>query len=377
MVTFSFAPRRAAFLFLSAILLSACALTSPGLDEPTDTPEPTATGSVQPTPTTAAVPTVEPSPTPVPLTIAFVGKVGTAAPGSITALSLDGVQTAATANSLQLDVVDIDSLNSADPVAAIRMAADRQPVLVVVAGSDLAEATRNAARDYPALKFIGVDQPATDSLPNYFVIGDPGNRLDEEAFLAGMLAGLGSTERIVGLIVPAETLEGKLYRNGFTHGLRYTCGECELYVTELIDLNDTAAGARAAGQLKNVKVDVIFAPAGPAGQATLKAALPLGMRVIGLGDDHQAAIDAAHASLALGSVVRRPDVSLPAMITAILGGTSPASIPFSLANGNISYSTSFGPEMSPGMVAVLSDAITALGMGTLDTGVDLTTGDEK
>lgn len=373
MLTFKTAPRRAAFLFLSAFL-SACALTSPGLDEPTATPQPTATlEAVQPTPT-GAVPTIEPSPTPIPLSIAFVGKVGTAAPGSITALSLEGVQTAAAANTLQVDVVDIDSLNPADPVAAIRTAADRQPVLVVVAGGDLAEATRNAASDYPAIKFIGVDQAATDSLSNYFVIGDPGNRLDEEAFLAGMLAGLGSPERIVGLVVPAETLEGKLYRNGFTHGLRFTCGECELYVTELPDLNDTAAGGRAPGQFKNVKVDVVFAPAGQAGAAVLEAATPLDIRVIGLGYDLQAATD---EPLVLGSVLRRPDISLPTMIAAILSGNSPASVPFSIANGNLSYSTSFGPDISPGMATVLADAIRGLADGALDTGVDLTTGDEK
>jgi basic membrane lipoprotein Med (substrate-binding protein (PBP1-ABC) superfamily) len=362
-----YAPRRAAFLLLSAFL-TACALVSPGLDEPTATPQPTATApSEGPTPTTSS-PTPEPAATTSPQgTIAFVGHLSSAVPGSITALSQEGVAAAAAAEGLQIDSVDI---GDGDPAESIRAAADRGPVLVVVAGSELADPTWNVAQDYPDINFIGVDQPAVDSLANYFVLGGPGNRLDEEGFMAGMLAGMGTQARILGLVVPAETLEGKLYRNGFIHGYRYTCGQCELFEIAITDPNDSAAGERAANQLIDSSADVIFTATFPGGEATLQQATARGAKVIGLGYY----FSAGDNSLVLGNVVRRPDIALPSFIADVLAGIAPEPRSFSLENGSLSYGAT---NIDPGLANFANDALSMLAAGTLDTGVDLTTGEDK
>jgi basic membrane protein A len=288
----------------------------------------------------------------------------------VTALSLQGVQLAAAAHSAQLESLDIDS----DP-NAIRTAAEHGNVIVVVAGSDLAEATRAVARDFPAIKFIGVDQPLVDSLANYVVIGDPGNRLDEEGFLAGALAGSVTQQRKIGLVVLAGTLEGKFYKNGFLHGLRYACGDCELTAVEITDSNDLAKGEKIATDFKNAQIDVMFAAAGPAGESGLAAASAQGLWVIGLGRDLTP--DPNGNPFGLGSVLRRPDLVLPDLINALLGGETPASIPFSLAQGSLSYAETFGPAVSPAVVRYLGDMISQLAAGSLDTGIDLTSGEEK
>ena len=366
-------PLRAAFLFFFAIFASACALTSNGLDDPTTTPVvglPPTESVPAPTPAPTQLPAT-PAPTPLPaLSIGFVGHLANAPLGSVTALSLQGVELAAAAHTAQLVSLDIDS----DP-NAIRAAAEQGNVIVVVAGSDLAEATRATAREFPNLKFIGIDQPQVDSLANYSVIGDPGNRLDEEGFLAGALAGLITQQRKIGLVVVAGSLEGKLYKNGFLHGLRYTCGDCELTAVEIADSNDLAKGEKIATDFKNAQIDVMFAAAGPAGESGLGAASAQGLWVIGLGRDLTP--EPTGNRLGLGSVLRRPDLVLPDLITALLGGETPASIPFSLANGSLSFTETFGPDVSPAVVRYLGEMLPKLATGELDTGVDLTTGEEK
>jgi len=377
-------PPRAAFLFLLTFTLAACAIVSPGIADPTATPiSQPIIPTVDTLPTaTAIAPTESPPPTPVPASIGFVGRVSSAPPGSITALSLEGAQVAAATRSMLLDVTDIDAFDSPDPLGPIRFVADHGPLVIVVAGSELAEATRAVAREYPAIKFVGVDQPrpergqpAVDSLANYFVIGEPGNRPDEEAFIAGALAGLVTQERKVGVIVTAGTLEGRLYRNGFLHGLRYTCGDCELTAIEL-DPADTAAGERAAKQLKNARIDVVFAASGPAGESAVNAGAALGMWAIGSGWDYAKTVPAG-AEFVLASVVRRPDLSLPALIDSLLAQGSAPQTPFALAQGNLSFAETLGPDVSPGIIDILGSTMNQLAEGALDTGVDLTTGEEK
>lgn len=373
MPAYEFPPRRAAVLLFFGVFLAACATASPGIDNSTPAP-----ASLVPTPdfTPTSIPTLAPSPTPEPTLIAFVGRISSAPAGSITALSLDGAQIAAAAHLAQLDIVDIDALDSADPEAAIRMAAERGPALVIVAGNDLADAARSAAQQYPAIQFVGVDQPAVDSLANYFVIGEPGNRPDEEAFLAGALAGLMTREREIGLVVAGGAREGRMYENGFRHGLRYTCGSCELWVAALDNSDDTLAGTEAAERLQRARVDVMFAAAGPAGESGLEAAAAQGIWAIGYGRDLTVTASAG-TDRVLGSVLRRPDISLPAVIGALLAGRTPPHISFALSNGNISLAENFGPDVSPAVVRLMGDIITQLSTGALDTGVDLATGEEK
>ncbi len=277
----------------------------------------------------------------------------------------------------QLDVIEIDALNSADPDAAITMAVEHGDKIIVVAGADLAEAARRAAQAHPEIIFVGVDQPADDTLPNYYTLGGSGDRLDQEGFLAGALAGYVTKARIVGIVVLANTREGKLYANGFTHGLRYSCGDCKLWTIELESAADLQAGAGTADRLKNVNVDVMFAAAGEAGEAGLEAAAARGMWVIGAGQDHALTFPSA-ADRVLGSVLRRPDLTLPSIITGLLSGPPPArSLPFDVANGNLTLAPTFGPDVSPAVVQLMDELIQQLASGLLDTGVDPVTGEVR
>lgn len=374
---FTLPPRIAAVFFLLAVVSSACALTSNGLDDPTRTPTgggPALTSTAELLPATAA-PTqvvVPPTATTPPPSIAIVGNLTGAPAGSLAALAEQGAQVAAAAHAAQLNTVD---LAGADPEATLRQAAQAGNLVVIVVGSDLTAATQAVARDFPNTKFIGVDQAALDSLANYVVIGEPGNRPDEEAFLAGALAGLMTQQHKVGVLTPTAALTGLLYKNGFIHGLRLTCGECALTAFEVEDINSTAKSEKIASDFKSTQVDVVFAAAGPAGDAAVEAAAAQGLWVIGLNQDLSASPEMGPQ--ALGSVLRRPDLVLPDLIGSLLNGQTPASVPFALANGTLTYAPTFGPSVSPAVTQYLANIIPQLTSGFLDTGVDLTTGAEK
>lgn len=373
-------PRDAAFLFLIAVLSSACAITS------SDTLPTAGAAAVPSTPMLAAQPTTHtasattaPTAAPAAPSVGLVGRFANSPKGSVAALAFEGMRAAASSNSARytLNAIDLDALDSADPHAAIEMSVGQGDKIVIVVGADLVEATAGAAAKHAEVQFISVDQSHDNPPPNLFALGGSGSRLDEEGFLAGALAGFVTKARIVGVVVGGGTTQGKVYQNGFAHGLRYSCGDCQLWSIELDDDADRDAGAETAARLKSVNADVIFAAAGEAGEAGLEAAAAQGMWVIGAGRDYSQTLSAGKDRV-LGSVLRRPELSLPMLLNALLGGnTTDRALPFSLANGNITMASQYGPDVSPAVINLMNDLISKLSAGELDTGIDPTTGEEK
>jgi hypothetical protein len=71
-------------------------------------------------------------------------------------------------------------------------------------------------------------------------------------------------------------------------------------------------------------------------------------------------------------------LTLPSLITGLLSGAPPAkSLPFDLANGNLTLAPTFGPDVSPAVVQLMDELIQQLASGLLDTGVDPATGEVK
>lgn len=312
--------------------------------------------------------------------VGLVGRFANASDGSVAAFTLSGMQAAASTNTAlyTLDVVNIDATNSADPNSAIQMTLGRGATIVVVVGVEFADAAQTAAQSNPNVKFVLVDESnpsGASTLQNLFSIGGSGNRADQAGFLAGSLAGYVSQAHIVGVVTIANTLEGKLYRNGFQQGLKYSCGDCTLWPIELDNAGDLEAGKGTAARLINVKVDVMAAFAGAAGEAGLAEGAAQGVWVIGSNRDLAQTLPSTRER-ALASILYRPDVSLPAFINELLAGNpSTTSRSFSLTDGAITFSPEFGPDVSPAVIELLASEIDQLASGTLDTGVDPLTGE--
>jgi len=381
MIRLASSPLRAAFFcFFVIALTTACVLGQTGTPAlPTETPATNVPPTVAVSPVTPS-PVLEASPTPAVAVVGLVGRFANAPAGSTGAFTFSGMQTAASTNSAlyTLAVVDIDATDSADPNSAIQMTLGRGATLVVVASAEFADAARTAAQSNPDVKFVLVDESnpsGASTLQNLFVVGGSGNRADQAGFLAGALAGYVSQVRIVGLVTIANTLEGKMYRNGFQQGLLYSCGDCTLWPIELDSATDLEAGKGTAARLINVKIDVMAAFAGAAGEAGLAEGAAQGLWVIGGDHDAEQALPVAKERV-LASLLYRPDLLLPALINELLAGVpSASSLPFTLSNGTITFAPAFGPDVSPAVIELLASAIDQLASGTLDTGVDPVTGE--
>jgi basic membrane lipoprotein Med (substrate-binding protein (PBP1-ABC) superfamily) len=83
-----------------------------------------------------------------------------------------------------------------------------------------------------------------------------GSRFDQLGFLAGMAAGLATEAQSVTAITDFS-VEGLNYRNGFLHGVRYTCPRCQLQYIDVFDVNNGGAeAAQTAALYASISSDV-------------------------------------------------------------------------------------------------------------------------
>ncbi|MCC7360887.1 MAG: BMP family ABC transporter substrate-binding protein [Anaerolineales bacterium] len=355
-------------------LLAGCGPTSTPR-APTLTPSPRVTpGPTTPPPpaTTSATPTTAPSAT------AAAPAVGYAAGGAGTAGVRAALEAAAQAHGWQVQA-------GADPGAPAQAGA----VLVVADGAELEAATRAAAANNAGVYFIGLNQAGPDTpLPNLLTLGGPNPREDQAGFAAGLIAGYVTEVQAVTAIANTATATGRKYRNGFLHGVRYSCPRCQVF---FIDLTDESATQYAADQARFAAIntsDVVFAAAGAAGWAGLRAAAEAGVWVIGGGGDAYAeAFDnggAAGAERLVTSVYLDPAAAALTGLNAALeayaaGAPLTGAQPYAAANGAVKV---LPPRVGPEVLSDLDQqdvqqALARLADGSLETGVDPLTGDER
>lgn len=422
---FSSPPFRAAFSFIGIVVLTACAITSPDINpQPvlptrvvnvtaslantnvpkatqanatvaptlpptltntatmTFTPSATTTASATPTrPTSTPTATLTPTATftststPVPVGFGFISRLNPkdAPTGSIEIASYDGVKVAADSFSLR---VDAEYIGYGDFEAAAKKLADGKHPVIVVVGSDLTAATRKAASTYPYVKFVGVDQQSDDALLSNLSFVT--SRSDEEGFIAGMVSGYLTKSRVVAVMVPNNNnFEAKRYSNGFTQGVRYSCGICQTIVVQ-IDV-EKENGTEAITRLQRQKTDVLL----PALNHTLGAevtkfgATTGGLWVIGLGRDYGVTLNGGSSNRIAMSILRKPDEVLTQLIKTLMSGGSAKVVTLSATNNSLRLSPKFASEISPAAIRLMKDSFDLLASGLLDVGVDFATGDVK
>lgn len=187
-------------LLLAAALLTACgsrATPAPATQPPTLTPLPTA------------------SPTAVsPLTILVL-------PADMPQKDKDSYQTMiydlAQANGMRFQV--LNKLSSTD-------LALNGPALKVVIALPPDPGLAAAAAAAPGVQFLAVGIPDLPVAANLSSIGGAGLPVDQQAFLAGYIAGLVAPEWKVGILSQKDTTGGEAARTAFENGFVYYCGSC-------------------------------------------------------------------------------------------------------------------------------------------------------
>jgi hypothetical protein len=78
----------------------------------------------------------------------------------------------------------------------------------------------------PGVQFLAVGIPDLPAVPNLSTIGANGIPIDQQAFLAGYIAGMVAPEWKVGILYQKDTPGGTAARDAFTNGFTFYCGSC-------------------------------------------------------------------------------------------------------------------------------------------------------
>jgi basic membrane protein A len=193
----------------------------------------------------------------------------------------------------------------ADYAANIKTFVDQGYGVIVTVGFAMGDATTIAAKTYPNVKFIGVDQGVCidetgKSDPTFACKGDPTKLLpnyqglqfkeEQAGYLAGIVAGSVTKSGVVGTVGGINTIPPVVkYINGYRNGVAAVKSDAQVLVqyvsTDITKaFNDPGTGKSIAQQMIGQKADVIFQVAGLSGAGALEAACATA-GVIGIGVD--------------------------------------------------------------------------------------------
>ncbi len=194
----------------------------------------------------------------------------------------------------------------ADYATNIKTFVDQGYGTIVTVGFAMGDATAAAAKQYPSVKFIGVDQGVCidetgKNDPKFGCKGDPKTLLpnyqglvfkeEQVGYLAGVLAGSVSKSGVIGTVGGINTIPAVVrYINGYRNGAASVGIKPEnvkvAYVSTDITkaFNDPGTGKSIAQQMIGQKADVIFQVAGLSGAGAIEAACAT-PGVIGIGVD--------------------------------------------------------------------------------------------
>ncbi len=141
-----------------------------------------------------------------------------------------------------------------DAAAAIRDYASQGFDLVIAHGSQYGSSLQEIAPDFPDVSFAWGTTVDTFGQPNIFAYEAAS---DEGGYVNGVLAATISTSKIIGLVMPIETGDAKLYVDGFTAGVTATDPSATVSVTYTGSFSDTALAAEAASTHIAAGADVL------------------------------------------------------------------------------------------------------------------------
>ena len=170
----------------------------------------------------------------------------------------------------------VETTDPKDYASNIDLFAAKKYNVIVTVGFLMADATAAAAKKYPEIKFIGVDQFNGGTDANYSGLIFPE---DKAGFMAGYLAGyLTKSKKVGGVFGPDVVPPVKRYAEGYKNGIAYAAKERKIKIkTTLvyhspdfsIAFNDPTWGATTAGQFLSQGYDVIFGAGGKTGNGAL------------------------------------------------------------------------------------------------------------
>jgi len=220
----------------------------------------------------------------------------------------------------------IETVDLKDYDRNITKFADAGYDVIVTVGEQFNGATSTAAKRFPGILFIAVDQNQVEVLPNLvgLVFHD-----DQSGFLAGALAAqMTKTGTIAGVFGTDLAPRAVAFKEGYDAGARYINPNINIistYHPGVLDVafTDPNWGASTSAQVIQNGTDVVFGAGDKTGNgALIKTASFPGLYCIGIDTDQWETVPSAHPCL-LSSAVKLITPGVYDIIKLAKGGTFP------------------------------------------------------
>ncbi len=270
-----------AIIMIAAMLLTACQTA------------PTAAPTEKPKPTDADCAKAEV------LCVGVVTDVGKIDDKSFNQSAWEGVKRAET--ELGAVVNYVETMDAKDYASNIALFADKKYDVIVTVGFALGTATTDAAKLYPDIKFIGVDQFQSEILNNI-----AGLVFDEwkSGYMAGALAAQLTKTNVIAGVYGTDLVPPVVnFKEGYEAGAKYVKPDITVISTYHpggldVAFVDPEWGAATAKQAIGQKADVVFGAGGKTGNgALIETAGTAGLYCIGVDSDQWETVPEAHACL--------------------------------------------------------------------------------
>ena len=323
--------------------------------------------------------------------VGLVTDVGTLEDKSFNEASWVGAQAGATA--IGGTSSNIVTKAPADYAANIKTFVDQGYGTIVTVGFAMGDATTIAAKQYPSVKFVGVDQGVCidetgKGDPTFACKGDPKTLLpnyqglvfreDQVGYLAGVLAASVSKSGVIGTVGGINTIPPVVrYINGYRNGAASVKSDIDVkvaYVSTDITkaFNDPGTGKSIAQQMMGQKADVIFQVAGLSGAGSIEAACA-SPGVIGIGVDvDQSKSLPQSAKCILSSAEKKLSNAVEAAIKKIeaktdVGGTTTWDASTDPVGVGLSpFGSDYKDLVTPEIQAAIDAALAGMKAGTID-----------
>ena len=195
----------------------------------------------------------------------------------------------------------IETKDAKDYANNIGLFAEKNYDVIVTVGFALGQATIEAAKEYPEIKFIGVDQFQAEPVEN--VAGLIFNE-DKAGFLAGALAAQMSKSNKIAAVLGTNLVPPVVaFKEGYENGAKYIKSDITIISTYHpggldVAFTDPEWGATTAKQAIDQGADVIFGAGGKTGNgALIETASHQGVYCIGVDTDQWETVPEAHPCL--------------------------------------------------------------------------------
>lgn len=229
----------------------------------------------------------------------------------------------------------------------------------------------------PNTQFLTIGIDGLQTAPNLTIL-DTAERMDQQGFVAGYIAAMLSDDWRVGVISVSDTLDGRATRTGFLNGTVYFCGLCRpahppFYEYPLyIELPSTASSVEwqeAANYMVDHYVQTVYVFPGAGDESMLSVLAGAKVNIISSGDPPVADQPSWVVALTTDPMPVIQDEVSGLLDGSLMGGQT-LKVPIEFTQMNMTIFT-------PGKQRLAEQVLSDLQADYIDTGVDLTTGENR